>query len=89
MYAGWRDPSRSLELATHVQPKLGGWKASNSNSKAAATITTTMIDFTTRVNQMDAPDRVPLQSAAISHTQCESSRVWWCPPWRVIGFLCD
>jgi hypothetical protein len=66
MYAGWRDPSRSLELATHVQPKLGGWKASNSNSKAAATITTTITDFTARVNQMDATGRVPLQSAAIS-----------------------
>jgi hypothetical protein len=53
------------------------------NSKAAATITTSMTDFTATVNQMDATRRVPLQSAALSHTQCESSRVWWCPPWRV------
>jgi hypothetical protein len=28
-------------VATHVQAKLGGWKVSNSNNEAAATITLT------------------------------------------------
>lgn len=34
-------PLGSLEVATHVQAKLGGWKVSNSNNEAAATITLT------------------------------------------------